>query len=204
MRKFIAAEIIEFHKKNPDWSSLMIGDALGYSAGSVRSALSVNGHTLRRRPKKTSHDCGELSAVIERHSIPEPNSGCLLWLGAVNNKQYGKLMHRGKGWLAHRAAWTVKHGEIPAGLYLLHKCDVTYCINPDHMHVGDQWDNMKDMVDRNRACSGVKSKLAKLSDDAVRCIRSSKKTIKHLTEQFGVSASTIRSVRKHATWAHVR
>lgn len=85
-------------------------------------------------------------------SIPEPNSGCFLWLGYANEKGYGFLNTSrliGKPLLAHRAAWLVKHGEWPT-LCVLHKCDVPCCVNPDHLWLGTRKENNQDMTAKGR------------------------------------------------------
>ena len=67
---------------------------------------------------------------------PEPNTGCWLWLGPVDERGYGKINAQGY-YLAHRLAYAETNGPIPEGLLVLHKCDVPSCINPDHLYVGD-------------------------------------------------------------------
>lgn len=83
-------------------------------------------------------------------SIPEPNSGCLLWLGSIMGIGYGKVSWRGKQHPAHRMAWIDARGEPPAGLLVLHKCDVPSCINLDHLFLGTPEENMRDMVRKGR------------------------------------------------------
>src|SRR5213595_2676709 len=85
--------------------------------------------------------------------IPEPNSGCWLWLGSIDKLGYGKVTVRGFH-LAHRLAYAETKGPIPEGMLVLHKCDVPACINPEHLYVGDSQDNMNDMVMRGRGNSG--------------------------------------------------
>lgn len=68
--------------------------------------------------------------------IPEPNSGCWLWLGAVSQKGYGVIGLGGRfqgqtG--AHRLSYEIHKGPIAAGLTIDHKCRVRCCINPDHL-----------------------------------------------------------------------
>lgn len=88
--------------------------------------------------------------LLER-SIPEPNSGCWLWLGVPKTKQgYGHIEIAKCTWMAHRASWAAFNGPIPPGLFVLHKCDVGACINPEHLFLGTACDNMRDCVTKGR------------------------------------------------------
>ena len=82
--------------------------------------------------------------------IPEPMSGCHLWIGNVNRKGYGRIRVDGKTHVAHRAAWIVAHGQVPSGSMVLHSCDNPACVNPHHLHLGDSFANMREMVERGR------------------------------------------------------
>ena len=97
--------------------------------------------------------------VVDRlmeKTIPEPNSGCWIWLGVVRNSGYGLI---GVGSdvdgtrtmkSVHRVAYEEFVGEIPTGLYVLHRCDNKLCVNPEHLFVGTQADNMRDMHIKGR------------------------------------------------------
>ena len=63
---------------------------------------------------------------------------------------YGCFSYRGKGWRAHRIAWTLVNGEIPKGLFVLHRCDNPPCCNPDHLRLGTHKENMDDMNRKGR------------------------------------------------------
>lgn len=67
--------------------------------------------------------------------MPEPNSGCWLYIGRMNAQGYGLLRVMGKTVSAHRFSWVSVCGEIPAGLQLDHKCRVRCCVNPDHLEL---------------------------------------------------------------------
>ncbi len=88
---------------------------------------------------------------IERLSIPEPNSGCWLWLGQVSRIGYGQIMLSPgqRKTKAHRAAWEAYRGPI-GDLYVLHQCDNRSCVNPDHLFLGTRSDNMLDMYAKGR------------------------------------------------------
>lgn len=70
---------------------------------------------------------------IERHYIPEPNSGCWLWTSSVTSKGYARIHFAGKGREAHRVVYQAIKGAIPKGLELDHLCRVRCCVNPDHL-----------------------------------------------------------------------
>ena len=82
-----------------------------------------------------------LAERLDQHSIPEPNSGCILWLGATAGMMgYGKIGieiygERQRHRVAHLVAWEQEHGPVPAGFELDHKCRTPSCINPDHLEV---------------------------------------------------------------------
>jgi hypothetical protein len=93
---------------------------------------------------------------IERNCIPEPNSGCWLWVGSQRGPRYGHLLVAGRGEAAHRMSWVAFNGPIPNGLHVLHRCDVGFCVNPDHLFLGDAKANAEDRERKGRGnqCSG--------------------------------------------------
>ena len=96
-------------------------------------------------------------ALLER-SFPEPNTGCYIWSGVVNNKGYGEVSFFGEMHYAHRAAWILVNGEIPAGMCVLHSCDLPSCINVMHLSLGTQLQNMQDCARRGRGGRFSRSK----------------------------------------------
>lgn len=81
---------------------------------------------------------------------PEPNSGCHLWTAHCNREGYGTFKLEGKKARAHRVAWEIANGPIPDGLHVCHTCDVPECVNPSHLWVGTNTDNMRDCVKKGR------------------------------------------------------
>jgi hypothetical protein len=72
---------------------------------------------------------------FEDYVIPEPNSGCFLWIGRLSSCGYGQKMHYGKSLLAHRLAYELERGGIPNGLEVDHLCRVRSCVNTRHMEI---------------------------------------------------------------------
>lgn len=64
--------------------------------------------------------------------IPEPNSGCWLWI-ATNRGGYGRVKFRGRLCEAHRVSWVLYRGDLPDNLDIDHKCRNRCCVNPDHL-----------------------------------------------------------------------
>lgn len=115
---------------------------------------------------------------------------------------YPRIFRDGKSWVIHRYWWTTYNGPIPHGKVLCHQCDNRRCINLDHLQVGDQMENVRQMHERDRfvPCPGEKNGRAKLTWSKVRHIRSSDTPASQLAREFGVSPETIRMVRRGLTW----
>jgi hypothetical protein len=135
----------------------------------------------------------------------EPNSGCWLWSGPTSEGRYGAFNFDRKHIRAHRYAYEVFKGPI-GDKYVCHKCDVTWCVNPDHLFLGDQFDNMRDAQLKGRL--GVKTgpRKAQLSVSDVRQIKRSiqdREKSRDLAKRYGVSEQLISDIKHKRAWAHV-
>ena len=98
-----------------------------------------------------------IRARLEAQSIPEPNSGCLLWLGPVWDDGYGRIQIGGRYRRVARVALAVYKGYLPRGVLALHHCDQPTCIAENHLYAGTAKNNYDDMVKRGRLdISGLK------------------------------------------------
>lgn len=137
--------------------------------------------------------------------MPLTETGCWIWLGSLSRIGYGSIKIDGKTTKAHRASWIAHRGEIPAGLKVLHKCDVRCCINPDHLFIGTQADNVHDMISKGRRPSfrGVLNGRSKLNAEQVREIRAASGTNVAIARQFGVGKSMVSYIRNGSYWGDV-
>lgn len=83
----------------------------------------------------------------------EKTDTCWLYMGFRKWDGYGWLCRSGKNTTAHRYAWTLTHGEPPAGVVIMHSCDVPACCNPAHLRLGTHEENMADMRAKGRSRS---------------------------------------------------
>ena len=75
---------------------------------------------------------------------------CWLWSAGTDKFGYGKFKAKGKTIRAHRYSYVLFNGPIPNGLFVCHECDVTGCVNPQHLWLGPPSSNTRDMVSKNR------------------------------------------------------
>lgn len=137
---------------------------------------------------------------------------CWLWTGAIKSDGYGNFRVPELGrrmQQAHRVAYTLANGVWPPDdLVVRHKCDCRPCVNPRHLLIGTQRDNMQDMIARNRRTApdqrGALNYAAKLSADDVAKVREMfdlKMTNIAIAAQFGVTHAAISKIRTGAAWA---
>ena len=126
-----------------------------------------------------------------------PNAtGCGFWTASLFREGYGRFKLDGRSRGAHRVAWELEHGPIPAGMRVLHRCDNPPCVNLEHLFLGTQGDNMRDMAAKGR-------QRAKLTDAQVFEIRASTDVHRAIASRYGISRALVSYIRTGTRWAHL-
>jgi hypothetical protein len=179
-------------------------------AGKVRGHGLCSKHYIRFRTHgdvlKTVFIVGDAKARLMQHCIVN-DSGCWEWQ-KFKLEGYGITSLDGHREQAHRASWKVHKGPIPDGIQVNHKCRNRCCINPGHLYLGTQKENMQDMYEAGRAnrASGEANGNNVLSVAAVveikLLIKAGEKGYK-IAAKYGVAPTTISAIKNGYTWRHL-
>lgn len=142
-------------------------------------------------------------------------STCWLWTAYCQKIGYGvfgigsRTDKTRKTQLAHRVSWIIHNGLIPDGMKVCHSCDNPPCVNPEHLWLGTQADNVLDAAKKHRMVGfkGSKNNASKLTESQVLEIRKifdeSHITIAQLTRLFPVSRPVIQGIVDRRFWTHI-
>lgn len=130
--------------------------------------------------------------------------GCWEWIAALYPTGYGMFSYKQRPMSAHRASYLMFVGNVPDGLYVLHRCDNRKCIRPSHLFLGTPKDNMDDMTAKGRRYSGSKHHAAKINMEIATVIRKrvrgGEKQITVATD-LGLAPQLVSQVVRLETWA---
>lgn len=181
-------------------SSELLACECGCGASVKAGRRFVRGHNGRIRQSRP------LSERFWRFVVKAGQDECWLWSGTTTAHGYGYIGdENGRMLRAHRVAWTLAHGRIPDGvgyhgMCVLHRCDVRNCVNPAHLFLGSNEDNMADMVAKGRSASGERGARARLTESDVSAIRSSGDPVGVLAARYGVRSCTVSNIRAGRIW----
>ena len=154
---------------------------------------------MGRYKGKHSYPLSERFKRFVSYSSPDK---CWHWIGGIHGRKkckYGTIRddHPSKKTLqAHRVSWILYKGTIPDGMKVLHKCDNSLCVNPDHLFLGNQRDNVIDCWRKNRH-------VHKLTIDQAKSIRFDPRPYKQICKTFHVSPMTVSMIKNNKIWKHI-
>lgn len=132
---------------------------------------------------------------------------CWLWVGGKDSWGYGTFWVEGKTKGAHKVSYELEYGSIVDGLSVCHTCDVPNCVNPKHLFLGTQKDNMVDSSNKGRinidAARGSSNGNSKLTEKQVKSILQDTRAQVRIAEDYNVSDSTISKIKKGQRWKHI-
>lgn len=200
----------------------MIDDKL-IETSSRRLSLEINGKTIDKSERAQPLVCKNKLCVNPEHllfgdnarfwakvqKLSEPN-GCWIWIASQSKDLYGKfkIFEQGKkvDIRAHVYSWQLFSGRpVPKGIQVCHTCDHPYCVNPNHLFLGTNKDNVDDMVQKERQARGEKCGNSILNAHQVKEIRelhSTMGTVK-LSLKYNVSPSNISDIIYRRSWKHI-
>jgi hypothetical protein len=140
-----------------------------------------------------------------------PENSCWLWKGRLDRHGYGRIRTgggQGKSVLAHRASWEIHNSrKIPDGLCVCHSCDQRDCVNPNHLFLGTNHDNIADRDAKQRQIRGVSHHKSRLTPSQVIEIRelfhSGQATKTKLSQMYGVTDTSIHLIIVRRNWRHI-
>ncbi len=161
------------------------------------------GHYQTTPAPRLPRICRPLKSRFDEKWTPEPFSGCWLWTRSWNRLGYGQFTTKERPQLAHRMAWTLYRGEIPAGLSVLHHCDTPACVNPDHLFIGNHQDNSDDAYRKGRLVICERATGCKLTAEQVKAIKDDDRRYRVIAENYGISMGHVSEIKRRLTWKHI-
>jgi hypothetical protein len=159
---------------------------------------------LKRKDRPVTCGCSrKITSKKIFESNYEKTDGCWNWKGVIGIRGYGRIGTTG---LAHRRSYEYTYGAIPKGMQVCHKCDNRKCVNPAHLFLGTNGDNLKDMTEKGRRARGSKMANSVLSDEIVLGIRRKRLSgceYQVLADEYKISWYLVRCVCKNRQWKHV-
>lgn len=132
---------------------------------------------------------------------------CWLWEGA-QTRGYGQLTHDRRHHYAHRFSWQITRGEIPEGMVVCHRCDTPLCVNPDHLFLATQLDNVRDCISKGRSrrrgipgAANPAVKNASVDAERITSLFHLGLGVREIAPIVGVSKSTVSNVIRGKHWS---
>lgn len=164
----------------------------------------------------TDDEYEDLDKTFKTRFIKGGPDDCWPWMGGTGKHGRGQVVLNGQTAPASRVAYLLYVGDIPEhdshhGMCVLHECDNPPCVNPAHLFLGTQKDNMRGMVTKGRKPKkgstvmrqGVEHYRAALTDDEVRAIRADPRRSREIADAYEVRQSVVCNIKAYRGWKHI-
>ena len=150
--------------------------------------------------------CKDIARFWKKVDKTDDANSCWEWTAGKTSRDYGEFRLNGKMVYAHRLAWSLRYKrKIPEGMYICHHCDNKGCVNPRHLFLGTQADNMRDAVEKGRIAQGEDHGRSKLTKAQVILIKKIYPAVSQrlLARVFGISNQQISNIVNGKMWQHL-
>lgn len=137
---------------------------------------------------------------FEEKCQPIPELGCWAWTHFKRPDGYGEMTYKGRARYAQKVAWDLFRGPIPKNLHVLHTCDNRWCVNPDHLFLGTNRDNVNDKLAKGRQPWGSQIHQSKLTKEQVLSILNDARTQRAIAEDYNICQQTVSQIKRRQSW----
>jgi hypothetical protein len=155
-----------------------------------------HGSPLVKKHRSDGFDC--IKAFFSK-IIPIPECGCWIWEGGCSSGGYGMATYYKKRDLAQRISWIIHNGPIPQGMNVLHRCDTPPCVNPHHLFLGTDMDNVLDKINKFR--QRYHTKISKLD---AQNIKHDTRKARIIAVEYGIARSTVSCIKAGIIWKSIK
>lgn len=164
----------------------------------------------RRKLGLTLSEMALMLSRFQKHISPCPNTGCWFWSAGCYTNGYGMFWRNGGFSYAHRTAYELMRGPIINRLHVLHRCDTPGCVNPSHLFLGTNSDNIADRVRKGRSShaggsppGGHSGKITPAIVGTIRARFLAGESQRAIAHSYGMSRTTVSKIVHRETWNHI-
>lgn len=182
--------------------ALKAGNSKSCGCKGSRSTMGARSHTFdHTKPHKDVIP----TEVLFWRKVKKTES-CWLWTANTHSFGYGLFSVNRKTISAHRYSYILHKGDIPSGLVIRHKCNTPNCVNPEHLELGTQADNIQDAVKLNRHCHGESHGMVSITDEIALLIKQELAkgiSAARIAKELDVSKHIVYAIKYGKTWKHL-
>lgn len=130
-------------------------------------------------------------------------ASCWEWHGAGKGNGYGNVSIGGVNISAHRLAYELFCGPVPADMDVCHSCDTRYCVNPDHLFLGTRKQNMADCRSKGRSANSVRRHLSEATVQEIRRRLACGLPPRRVADDLDVNYGTVTAIQSERSYVGI-